>query len=71
MSIQVVVYFYGSDGSPSCTKQAKAFKEAMGSFQKKGAKGGPHAEGMWHEYLTEPRINTFDIPARFICARNL
>ena len=28
-----VVYFYGADESPSCTKQADAFSENLGQFE--------------------------------------
>jgi peroxiredoxin Q/BCP len=31
-----VVYFYGADGSPSCTKQAMAFDSANAEFKKLG-----------------------------------
>jgi len=34
---KVVLYFYGSDGSPSCTKQAEGFTEAYTAFKKAGA----------------------------------
>ena len=40
----VVLYFYPSDGSPSCTKQANAFKEAISSFKAKGAEGALASE---------------------------
>lgn len=33
----VVLYFYPSDDSPGCTKQASAFKSAFGLFKKAGA----------------------------------
>lgn len=33
----VVVYFYPSDGSSGCTKQANAFKDSIRSFKSKGA----------------------------------
>jgi len=35
----VVVYFYPSDGSPGCTKQANAFKDSISAFKSKGAEG--------------------------------
>ena len=31
-----VVYFYGGDGSPSCTKEANAFDEALSDFKALG-----------------------------------
>ncbi|CAL8467480.1 g7018 [Coccomyxa elongata] len=33
----VVLYFYPADGSPGCTRQAKAFKDAIGEFKRAGA----------------------------------
>jgi peroxiredoxin Q/BCP len=33
----VVLYFYPSDDSPGCTKQAKAFKQSISDFKKAGA----------------------------------
>merc|ERR1711865_29405 len=33
----VVLYFYGADGSPSCTKQAEAFTDSYTQFKKAGA----------------------------------
>lgn len=36
---KVVLYFYPADGSPSCTRQAKAFKDAFGEFKRAGAAG--------------------------------
>lgn len=39
--LQVVLYFYPSDGSPSCTKQAAAFTENFSAFKKAGAVGRP------------------------------
>ncbi len=33
---KVVVYFYPKDNTPGCTKQAYAFAELYGEFQKKG-----------------------------------
>ncbi|EIE24468.1 alkyl hydroperoxide reductase/ thiol specific antioxidant/ Mal allergen [Coccomyxa subellipsoidea C-169] len=33
----VVLYFYPADASPGCTKQAKAFTDAIGEFKKAGA----------------------------------
>ena len=35
----MVLYFYPSDGSPGCTKQAAAFTESFGAFKKAGAVG--------------------------------
>ena len=35
------MYFYPSDGSPGCTKQANAFKSSIKDFKSKGAAGGP------------------------------
>ena len=37
--VQVVLYFYPSDGSPGCTKQAAAFTENYDAFKKAGAVG--------------------------------
>lgn len=37
--LQVVLYFYPSDGSPGCTKQAAAFTENFDAFKKAGAVG--------------------------------
>mmetsp|Transcript_24207 Transcript_24207/g.47427 ORF Transcript_24207/g.47427 Transcript_24207/m.47427 type:complete len:215 (+) Transcript_24207:2-646(+) len=37
LSKPVVVYFYGGQGSPSCTKQAEAFARAYPDFKKAGA----------------------------------
>ena len=39
VSLQVVVYFYPSDNSPGCTKQANAFKSSFSDFKSKGAQG--------------------------------
>ena len=36
---QVVLYFYPSDGSPGCTKQAAAFTQSYDAFKKAGAVG--------------------------------
>ena len=36
---KVVLYFYPADASPGCTKQAKAFTDAIGEFKKAGATG--------------------------------
>jgi len=33
----VVLFFYGADGSPSCTKQACAFRDAFADFKAAGA----------------------------------
>mmetsp|Transcript_10157 Transcript_10157/g.30500 ORF Transcript_10157/g.30500 Transcript_10157/m.30500 type:complete len:195 (+) Transcript_10157:102-686(+) len=33
----VVLYFYPSDASPGCTKQANAFKDSISAFKKAGA----------------------------------
>jgi len=33
----VVLYFYPRDDTPGCTKEACAFRDAIGEFQKKGA----------------------------------
>ena len=37
--MQVVLYFYPSDNSPGCTKQAAAFTENFDAFKKAGAVG--------------------------------
>eukprot|EP01024_Parvocaulis_polyphysoides_P035678 TRINITY_DN31678_c0_g1_i1.p1 TRINITY_DN31678_c0_g1~~TRINITY_DN31678_c0_g1_i1.p1 ORF type:complete len:187 (-),score=33.29 TRINITY_DN31678_c0_g1_i1:245-805(-) len=33
----VVLYFYPADGTPGCTKQAKAFSDSFSEFKSKGA----------------------------------
>ncbi len=33
----VVLYFYPKDGTPGCTKQACAFRDSFGEFQRHGA----------------------------------
>ena len=50
-----MLYFYPSDGSPGCTKQAAAFTESFGAFKKAGAVGTrlQPLERPQHSYLPQ------------------
>ena len=61
----VVVYFYPSDGSPGCTKQANAFKSSISSFKSKGAEGALSFQmnkcGLLPTIMAGPRLHKLHV----------